>query len=247
MVGLTDMGRVRSRNEDAIAWDSDIGFAVIADGLGGHNAGQVASAMAVDSIQTELRRALTGAAKDLEGGDARAEHAFLVNASVRKANQDILEAAQTRPQYAGMGTTIVLALFTRDFVTIAHVGDSRLYRLRDDRLDQLTVDHSLVQELMRHGHMTEQDARLSGHRNIITRALGLDPRVRIDVGQHPVQSRDVYLLCSDGLTNLVSDLEIHLQLGESASSLRQAATELVQMANGKGGHDNISLVLVHVE
>lgn len=250
IVGITDVGRARARNEDAIDWDTAIGLAVLADGMGGHNAGDVASALAVASIKTEMQHLLSGQAtvQDRDGAesDLAARDAALVAETVRRANRALYETVQREPRYAGMGTTMVLALFADDLVTISHVGDSRAYRLRRGQLEQLTVDHSLVQELLRNGYLTEEEARVSEHRNVITRALGIDPEVELDIQQHYVELGDIYLLCSDGLSNLLSDEEISTGLGSAGPDMLQAARELVRMANERGGYDNISVILVRI-
>ena len=253
IVGITDVGRIRTRNEDAIDWDAAIGLAVLADGLGGHNAGNVASALAVASIKTELQQARYQRAgqapvqgRDGADSDQAGDDAALVAESVYHANRALYETVQREPRYAGMGTTVVLALFADHLVTISHVGDSRAYRLRRGQLEQLTVDHSLVQELLRTGYLTEEEARVSEHRNVITRALGIDREVEPDVEQYRVELGDIYLLCSDGLSNLLSEEAISAGLASAATDMLQAARELVNMANERGGYDNISVILVRV-
>jgi PPM family protein phosphatase len=253
IVGITDVGRTRARNEDAIDWDAEIGLAILADGLGGHNAGDVASALAVASIKAELQQARYQRAgqaplhgRDGADSDATGDYAALVAESVRHANRALYETVQREPRYAGMGTTVVLALFADHLVTISHVGDSRAYRLRRGQLEQLTVDHSLVQELLRTGYLTEEEARVSEHRNVITRALGIDPEVEPDVEQYRVEPEDIYLLCSDGLSNLLSEESISVGLASAGTDMLQAARELVSMANERGGYDNISVILVRV-
>jgi PPM family protein phosphatase len=246
IVGETDVGRVRTHNEDSIGWDERFGLAVLADGMGGHNAGEVASRAAVDHIQAELARALALWGDDVQQESALPSLASLVKTAVAKANDEIYEASVAHPEYAGMGTTVVVAVFAGHFVTLCHVGDSRLYRLRRDTLERLTEDHSLVQELIRAGRLTEEQAQVSEYRNVITRALGAGPAVEIDLQQHPTKAGDLYLLCSDGLSNLVSEQQIQQTLGGSGQDTAGVIRDLIRLANERGGSDNISVVLVRL-
>jgi protein phosphatase len=172
-------------------------------------------------------------------------NAILRNA-VHKANLAIVAAAAQEIQYRGMGTTIVAAVLKGDELSIAHVGDSRLYRLRDQQLKQLTVDHSVLQELIDCGFYTKEQAQRSPNRHIVTRALGVSEQVEIDVQNHPVLLNDIYLLCSDGLHDMLNDHDIANILNKESLSLEQLAQELVQTANIKGGFDNISVILLRV-
>ena len=162
------------------------------------------------------------------------------------ANAAIFQAAQDEAGYAGMGTTLVAALFFDDRVAVAHVGDSRLYRLRDGTLSLLTHDHSLLQEQIDSGLLSAEEARYSLNRNLVTRALGVDPLVEVDLAEHLVLPDDLYLLCSDGLNDMVPDEEIALALQTLSDHLELAATQLVEMANDQGGRDNVSVILVKV-
>lgn len=243
--GITDVGQVREHNEDNIAWDIDMGLIMLADGMGGHNAGEVASELAVRSIHDALR--------DVLSPEMRASHTIKLSDAVREAityaNDEINREASENPAYSGMGTTIVLALFYDDRLISGHVGDSRTYRLRKNKLEQLTTDHSLVQEMVDNGYLSEEEAQLSSSRNLITRALGIAEQVDVDVTQHKVKSGDIYLLCSDGLTDLVSSEEIEMLLKQHNSdtdgcNIEQAAQSLVALANDKGGKDNISVILI---
>lgn len=244
--GQTDVGRMRDHNEDNIAWDPTQGLVLLADGMGGHNAGEVASAIAVDIIRGSLKASL--AAMTTASGDSAIDMPNLVREAVGAANAAILEHAEGQPQCAGMGTTLVMALFHDDVVTLAHVGDSRIYRLRGDQLQQLTTDHSLVQELVENGFLTHEEAQASANKNLITRALGIDAGVEADIRDEHIESGDLYLLCSDGLSDLVPDEEVHTLLNVHAKDgqLDAAVGALVDMANEKGGIDNISVILVHV-
>lgn len=232
MAGKTDTGKKRSRNEDAIAWDLDRGYAILADGMGGHNSGDLASAIAVQTLK-----------ESLDGGRGKARISDRLRLAVKEANSRIRECAGERPELSGMGTTVVVARFDKNGMTVAHVGDSRIYRFRKGKLEQLTVDHSLVQELVKGGFMTPEEARVSQNRNIITRALGSEPEVEVDVQYWRLRAGDMLLLCSDGLSDLVEDTAIQNILQQSPD-LDSAADSLVHAANEQGGTDNISVILV---
>ena len=243
----TDTGRVREHNEDAVFANPHIGFVVLADGMGGYNAGEVASSMATTRLASELESALAARAPhatDGPGGEAFAGQCL--RDAVADANAAIFQAAQDEAGYAGMGTTLVAALFFDDRVAVAHVGDSRLYRLRDGTLSLLTHDHSLLQEQIDSGLLSAEEARHSLNRNLVTRALGVDPLVEVDLAEHLVLPDDLYLLCSDGLNDMVPDEEIALALQTLSGHLELAATQLVEMANDQGGRDNVSVILVKV-
>jgi protein phosphatase len=243
MVSATDVGMVRTHNEDSISADPDIGLATVADGMGGYNAGEVASGIAVAMIPAEMRK--LRAELDIErASDSEIEKR--VEEQARKVNAAIFNAAEKDAQYAGMGTTLVFALWHRNKVTVGHLGDSRMYRLRGDGIEQITKDHSWIQEQIDSGLLTEEQARTSKKKNLITRACGIDPNVVPEVHTHPVEQGDIYLLCSDGLYGMVPDDEICLTVSSLKSNLTLAAQQLVQMANDNGGRDNISVILVHV-
>lgn len=239
----THSGKVRSHNEDSIGADKEVGLAVLADGMGGYNAGEVASGIAVELIKSELRKALAGKKpEDLNGRNAEeliAEHAT-------RANAAIYQAAQSQPQYSGMGTTLVVALWHDNQISVAHVGDSRLYRLRAGKLEQITRDHSLLQEQIDSGMITKEQARHSQNKNLVTRAVGIDPEVDTEVHSYPVEAGDIYLLCSDGLNDMVTDEDIELTLASLQANLPLAAQQLVELANDNGGRDNVSVILVRV-
>ncbi|HZV62829.1 MAG TPA: Stp1/IreP family PP2C-type Ser/Thr phosphatase [Methylophilaceae bacterium] len=247
IVRLTDIGLKRDHNEDAIASDAEIGLVVLADGMGGYKAGEVASEIAVLTIVAELKEAML----ELEPGhvdpvtDMQAE-SLLVMDAVKKANASIYYVSQDQPQCAGMGTTLVMGLFTNNKLLVGHIGDSRMYRLRDEVLTQLTEDHSLLQEQLNSGLITPEQAKTSANKNLVTRALGVDPEVELELNEFDVEVGDIYLLCSDGLTDLVEDDEIHAMLSSLHTNLELAANHLVQSANDKGGNDNISVILVRI-
>lgn len=245
----TDTGVVRKFNEDSIATDSEIGLMALADGMGGYMAGDVASALTISVVKEELVTAL-GSLEPARGNDTAKRYspqALAVKWAAEKANQMILRVARKNSQYQEMGTTLTLALFHEDRISIAHVGDSRLYRLRYDRLEQLTMDHSLLQGQVAAGLIDSGDARLSHNRNLVTRALGKGETVEVDVREEDVLPGDIYLLCSDGLNDMVEDADIELALCELKANLSLAANFLVQMANDNGGHDNVSVVLARVQ
>lgn len=238
----THPGMVRSHNEDSISADAATGLAVLADGMGGYNAGEVASGIAVAMISAELKKALTSVNGELDV--AAAER--LVGEHAVRANNAIFQAAQSQSQYAGMGTTLVVALWHDNSLVVGHIGDSRLYRFRDNKLEQVTRDHSLLQEQIDSGLITKEQARHSQNKNLVTRAVGIDPEVDAEVHSYPVQAGDIYLLCSDGLNDMVTDEDMELTLASLQANLPLAATQLVQQANDNGGRDNVSVILVRV-
>jgi protein phosphatase len=239
----THPGMVRSHNEDSIAADGEMGLAVLADGMGGYNAGEVASGIAVALIPTEIRKALSASvAQELNGGEMER----LIHDQATRANTTIYQAAQREPQYSGMGTTLVVALWHDNRIAVGHIGDSRLYRLRDDTLEQITRDHSLLQEQIDSGMITKEQARHAPNKNLVTRAVGIDPEVEPEVHTYSVQPGDIYLLCSDGLPDMVADEDIENTLASLKANLPLAAEQLVQQANDNGGRDNVSVILVRV-
>jgi len=239
MVGLTDPGRVREQNEDNIVIVPEAGLVVVADGMGGHLAGEVASKLAVDGIS---RYVVDTFAHEVRA-DAKPESKVLGNA-IQQANRNIYELARQQPEYAGMGSTVVAVIFHGDRLSVGHVGDSRLYRFRNGILDQLTQDHSVVQELVSRGLATAEEARLTVSKNLVTRALGVDPEVLADINELPLEDNDIYLLCSDGLNDVLADGDIEMMLIEHGRQLETAAHHMVDTANARGGPDNISVILV---
>jgi PPM family protein phosphatase len=239
IVGRSDVGKVRTTNEDEIVFDPERGLAILADGMGGLEAGEIASSTAVQTILDTLTAV-----------DRRDE--ALLRRAIKEANQQVL-ALSRKPQASAMGTTIVVWLdagFGQCFV--AHVGDSRVYRWRAGELRQITEDHSVVQQLVNEGVMSASEARISPQRNVITRAIGLEPAVEIDVGSWVLGPDDLFLLCSDGLSDMLTEHEIkallarHLAAGAVAdvARLQACADALVAAANEAGGLDNISVVLL---
>ena len=244
---LTDAGRVRDHNEDCIESRPDIGLFVLADGMGGYNAGEVASGMATSLIADGLNEVWNPRDVDRMGRDeAKASAEKLLREQIGRANNAIFTTSQNNPECAGMGTTLVVCHFYDNFVAVAHIGDSRLYRLRGDVMEQVTRDHSLLQEQLDSGLITPEEAKLSQNKNLVTRALGIDPVVEPEIHVHETQQDDLYLLCSDGLSDMVEDEEIRLTLITLKSNPSLTVQQLVQAANDNGGRDNISALLVRV-
>ncbi len=245
---LTDTGRVREHNEDAIGSIGDIGLLVLADGMGGYNAGEVASGIAVQ-IVTEL--AAEGARREkrdhVDPHSGMMRQSIILRDAIYRANKIIYQSAQSQTNCEGMGTTIVACMFYDDRISIAHVGDSRAYRLRGGTLDQVTLDHSLLQELVDRGFYSAEEAQRSTNRNYVTRALGVEPTVEVEVHEYDVLPDDIYLLCSDGLCDMVEDDDIHLTISTFNASLDVVGQQLVDLANDHGGRDNVSVMLAQVK
>lgn len=238
--GISDVGLSREHNEDSISWDNDLCLVMLADGMGGHNAGEVASEMAVTAIHDALLDVLSP--EMMETKVIKCEDA--VREAIIYANEEIFDQAQKRVECAGMGTTVVLTLFHENHVTFAHVGDSRIYRIRNAEIRQVTQDHSLVQEMVDNGYLSEEEALISTSRNLITRALGIAPEVEVDMKTEELDAEDIYMLCSDGLTDLVGDNDILKAILDNRQDLEVAKQKLVDMANERGGTDNTSIILV---
>jgi serine/threonine protein phosphatase PrpC len=246
-VGQTDTGKVREHNEDTIAFDPDIGLLVLADGMGGYNAGEVASGIAVKTIVNLVRDHVVRedmSQPDRESGLSRPT--IIMRDAIHRANKIIYQTAKTQPQCEGMGTTVVAALFFDNKITIAHVGDSRLYRRRSDKFEQVTMDHSLLQELVDRGFYSPEEAQRAANKNYVTRALGVEPNVDVEIQEVPCHKGDVYALCSDGLSDMVEDEDIHLTINTFGDNLDTVAKQLIQLANDNGGRDNVSVVMAHV-
>jgi protein phosphatase len=232
----TDVGLRRRGNEDRFAVDADLGLCLVADGMGGHNAGQVASALAATTVLASLR--------ERKSSDASASERL--RSALEDANRAIYQAARQNPQYGGMGTTIVALLAEGERAALAHVGDSRAYRMRGGRIRQLTDDHSMVGELLRRNEITADDARDHPHRHMLTRALGVRGHVQPDLAELTLAPGDLFVLCSDGLTTHVEDHEIAKLVGE-ARDLDAACATAIELANRRGGEDNITVVLARCD
>jgi len=238
----SDLGNVRQYNEDSIALDPELGIVAVADGMGGHRAGEIASAMATEIALAGLRRRIP------EFRSRAGQHSPLlaVEESINQANLAIWGAAQADAARLGMGTTLALALFHDDRIVIGHVGDSRIYRLRDGALRLLTRDDSLLRDQVDARLISVAEAGASHNRSLVTQALGAAEHVVAHVRAEPVAPGDIYLLCSDGLNDLVDDADIALILHTLAANLPLAAQHLVQAAKDNGGYDNITAIVARV-
>jgi protein phosphatase len=239
---------VRTHNEDSVFVAGEAGLAVLADGMGGYSAGEVASGIAVNVVSNGLMPVLKSGRElskvDVQSGLTHA--AMLLSQQIAAANKGIYEAAQARPECAGMGTTIVAAVFFGNRVSIGHIGDSRCYRLRGEKFEQLTHDHSLLQEQIDSGQLTKEQAKYSLNKNLVTRALGIEAIVPADISEYRLELDDIYLLCSDGLTDMVEPEVVQSIVAGKRTALPEAAAELVELANQNGGRDNISVILARV-
>src|SRR5271169_5906790 len=244
VAGSSDVGRVRPSNEDSFGYDQQLGIFVVCDGMGGHAAGEVASQIAVDTVLAYFREDQPSVTKSASADDTPLGARLLAEA-VKKANDAILEYADVHKNTSGMGTTLVAVRFADGNVSIANVGDSRIYLLRDGELHQLTEDHSLVMEQVRRGMLTLEQAKQSSAQNIITRALGTDDATLPDLGEFPAQAGDVLLLATDGVLRHVTDSEIRDTLLQ-VPSLKAACATLIDLANEGGGDDNSTCVLVRM-
>ncbi|MCB1691455.1 MAG: Stp1/IreP family PP2C-type Ser/Thr phosphatase [Pseudomonadales bacterium] len=249
-IAQTDVGQVRDHNEDYLKCVEPLGVAVLADGMGGMNAGEVASSMSVHLMVDELVGYREGTSELVgELSDDTVDMPTdlrIVKHVIEKANSAVFHVSQTQPQCRGMGTTVVVSLFYDNKIFVGHIGDSRMYRFRDNRLEQITKDHSFVQELIDRGVYTKEEARESTKKNVVTRALGVAPTVEVEVHEHKARPGDIYLMCSDGLTDLVADKDIETTFRELGKNLSETAGHLVNLANASGGKDNISVVLARV-
>src|SRR6202050_1898498 len=246
-VGQTDTGKVREHNEDTIAFDPDIGLLVLADGMGGDTAGEVASGIAVKTILNLVRESVDRQdLNNLDRESGMSRPSIILRDAIHRANKIIYQTARTQPNCEGMGTTVVAMLFFDNRASIAHVGDSRLYRLRPDKFEQVTMDHSLLQELVDRGFYSAEEAQRAANKNYVTRALGVEPNVDVEVQEVPVQKGDYFVLCSDGLSDMVEDDDIHLTLTTFGANLENATKQLIQLGNDNGGKDNISVVVAEI-
>ena len=246
--GRTDVGKVRTNNEDNFVIDEEIGLFIVADGMGGHSSGEVASKMAVDVTRDSMRRFALNGQKAILGkiNPQFSEAANQLASSVRLANQFIFESAKSKPQNQGMGTTIDSVLMHKNKIAIAHVGDSRVYLVRDNKLHQLTNDHSLVQDQVRQGLLKKEEAEKSHLKNILTRALGVDETSEVDIAEVDCYNGDVLIACTDGLNKMVSDDQI-LEVVPQMKTPKMIAEHLVDMANATGGVDNTTVVVAQVK
>jgi protein phosphatase len=238
----TDTGRARDNNEDSVVFDEETSLAVLADGMGGYNAGEIASGMATAFIKSELSRWLTEAGEGAKSKDVRRALEICVD----NANLSIYNSANSNAHYAGMGTTLVVAVFRDDKLMVGHIGDSRCYRARKGEFEQITKDHSLLQEQIDAGLITKEQSVNSSIKNLVTRALGVEESVLLEINEYAVEVGDIYILCSDGLSDMADDPSI-ARIVSDGTDLTLKADSLIQLANLHGGRDNISVVLVEVK
>jgi serine/threonine protein phosphatase PrpC len=245
----SDVGLVRKNNEDAFIANAPLGIFAVADGMGGHASGEVASRMAVDSLQEAIARA--GQEKDApfpeDSPAVLSSPANILVNGFRLANQRIYKSSLEKGEYKGMGTTMVAVYFSDSSSIVAHVGDSRLYQIRGQSVEQTTEDHSLVWEQYRQGLIAKEALSSSPHKNIVTRALGIQPTVDVEIKELVTEPGDCLILCSDGLSDLVRDEELPKVIHEAAGDLNRAASELIRLANQRGGRDNITILLIQID
>ena len=242
-VALTDTGRTRQNNEDSVAYTLETGVAVLADGMGGYSAGEVASGMTTAFLNSELSRWIEQAGKKTSLNDVKRA----ISICAGNANLSVYNAANADPSYHGMGTTLVVGVIQNEHFVIGHIGDSRAYLLRGEVPKQITKDHSMLQEQIDAGLITPEQAQFAANKNLVTRAVGVDAYVDTEVHEHAIQSGDIFLFCSDGLNDMISDHEIAEVLKNSNISLQARASALVDAANAAGGRDNISVLLMHAQ
>ncbi len=241
--GKTDQGLVRANNEDNFYLDEKLGLLVVADGMGGHASGEVASKLVVNVIRDYFQgpQKLVGAVNP-----AYSDATNKLCCAIRLANQAVYEAAQSSPQLKGMGTTIVAVLLTGNKLSIAHIGDSRAYLIRADNIDQLTDDHSMVNEQVKRDIITREEAAKSEMRNILTKALGISADMEADLDELTMFDDDILFLCSDGLNTMLSD-EAMLEIISAAGDPVAAGDALINAANERGGRDNITVVIGYIK
>ncbi len=248
VVGISDVGQVRAHNEDYVSWEEDAGLVVLADGMGGAKAGEVASELAVKTMMNDVTPRLNDVKTELTEVDEEGytEASKIIGAALNTANKTVFQVAKSQPQYSGMGTTVVGVIFYDNAMSIAYVGDSRLYRLRKGNLAQITDDHTMVNELVRRGFYTLEQARTAVNKNVLTRAVGVGDEVEIDVLEEATTVGDIYLFCSDGLSDMVDDKQIAEILGDGSGDIDELNAALVAAANENGGKDNVSVILAKV-
>ncbi|MHC4841253.1 MAG: Stp1/IreP family PP2C-type Ser/Thr phosphatase [Planctomycetota bacterium] len=235
----TDVGLQRKNNEDACITVDSAGLCVVADGMGGHLGGEIASKLAIETVADPFSERANGSSDERK--DAQ-----LLSKCIQAANREIFRRGNSDPALKNMGTTVVATVFDKDYIVTANVGDSRIYRFRDSKLEQITEDHSWVGELRKKNLISEEDARSHPLKNIITRALGMEAGVEVDVKWDKILAGDLYLLCTDGLTDLITDGEILGCVTSGDGNLEQIAASLIDAANRAGGSDNITVGLCKV-
>ncbi len=246
IVSQTHSGMVRSHNEDSVDYDARSGLVILADGMGGYNAGEVASGIVISVVSAEIKQQLESVRPEKKGVNGEDIGVTLLRESIQNANTSVYNASHNQQEYAGMGTTVVSGLFYDNRIAVAHIGDSRMYRLRGDDFAAITRDHSLLQEQIDSGIISKEDARVSKNKNLVTRAVGIDPDVEVEINVLRVEIGDIYLLCSDGLNDMVEDEDIGSTLQMLQANVSLAANQLIEMANDNGGRDNVSVILIKV-
>lgn len=244
--GASDAGRVRSGNEDAITWDEGLGLALLADGMGGYEGGEIASNLAISTAMEIFRQPLAPHWREAEWTKNLSEPVLRLYAAVSHSNQAVYQAAQKQPEYEGMGTTLLAAYFHDNRATLAHIGDSRIYLWRKQTLTQLTVDHTMIQQQIENGEITLEEAPYSTYRGVLTRALGVDPVVEVDMREVNLQGGDIFLLCSDGCYDMLTRAETIAILKTHQDDLDLLTRQLVRKANENGGYDNISVIAARI-
>jgi serine/threonine protein phosphatase PrpC len=246
---VSDVGRKRKGNEDSLFVNPEQHLFVVADGMGGHAAGEIASKVAVESINEFV--CLTGGDEEITwpfGLDENISYdGNRLKTAIRYANRKVLEATKEKSEYEGMATTVAAVLVDGDTANLGHVGDSRVYLVRDGEINQLTSDHSWVNEQIQSGVISPDQARTHPLRNVVTRALGGKPDLQVDMQQHKAKAGDILLLCSDGLTTMIPDEDIVRVVRDAAGDVEKAAQALVASANAKGGEDNITVLLIRFD
>ena len=247
--GDTNVGRKRTHNEDNLLVMDDVGLFVVADGMGGHACGEVASAMVVETMREYYTRVADDASATWPGREERglSESENMLNAGIRWCNYTIWERGHSDARYKNMGTTVVAIHFDSEKATIAHVGDSRCYRLRGGELKQVTEDHSLLNDYLKIATLTAEEQANFPHKNIIVRACGLKDEVKVDLQRDQPQVGDVYMLCSDGLSGEVADPQILQIMQKSQGNLPEMVAELIQTACTNGGQDNVTAIAIRVD
>ncbi len=242
---MSDVGQMRSQNEDSVASDLTTGLVMVADGMGGYKAGEIASQMTTLIVTAELaelmhQQRLSRKILHLSVGE-------MLKRAVAAANSCVYQTSQEQPICSGMGTTMVAGIFYNNKLIVGHIGDSRLYRFREGILEQLTEDHSLLQEQINARLITKEQARMSNDGHLVTRALGTEAEVELELNEYEVMVGDCYLLCSDGLTDLVEDDDIQETITSANGNIHLAASSLIRLANKYGGTDNVSVVLALIK
>lgn len=243
--GLTHVGMKRNHNEDSFLLVPEANLFIVADGMGGHSSGEIASKIAVEEIAEFFRMTDRDeeATWPFKMNRKMGYHENRMSVAVRLANTRIVESAVAEPKYKGMGTTVVAVAFKGNVAYIGHVGDSRVYRLRNDKLEQITEDHSLLNDYIKAKKLTPEEIEAFPHKNVIVRALGMKESVEVDVIKEEPRDGDIYVMCSDGLSGMVTDEQIHEIVSSSLDDLNVAAERLIEAANAGGGTDNVTVVV----